>query len=129
MSYHEHELDRYSVSVSYGVTLSSWSLPLEIGIGGSGVYERGFNIGFLCFWFALHWWPRDYAVPEHARTGDGSEDWFKRFSPDRDFGYQLEAADISAAEITAMALRLRNSVDLLRELHNAKSPDTTGVKK
>lgn len=122
MSYHEVDFDRHSVSVSYGASLTSWALPLEIGIGGSGVKERGLSVSLLCFWFTVNWWPRDYAVPDRARRDDGTgaADWLKRFDPERDFGYLLEALDINAGEIAAEAVRVRNAVDLLRELH-AKS--------
>lgn len=68
MSYHEIDLDRHSVTVTYGISLRSWALPLELGVGGSGQNEHGFTISILCFWFAMHWWPRDYAVPARARS-------------------------------------------------------------
>ena len=118
MSYHEVELARLSVSVSYGVSLTSWALPVEISVGGSGLKERGLSASLLCFWFALRWWPRAYAVPDQARRDDGTghADWLKGFEPERDFGYLLECLDIDASQIATEAVRLRNAVDLLREL-------------
>jgi hypothetical protein len=122
MSYHEHDLSRHSISVSYGATWNDWTLLLSVGFGGSGAHERGVSISLLCFWFALHWWPLDYPVPESARVGgDGSADWDKGFDRVNDVGYQIEAADLEASSIVAMAQRLRNVVDVLRDLHYAKS--------
>lgn len=121
MSYHEHDLNRHSVSVCYGVTLKDWTLLLSVGVGGSGQCERGVSLGFLCFYFAVNWWPRDYAVPPRARvTDDPDREWAQRFERVNDAGYQIEAVDMDAAELCARATRLRNAVDVLRDLHYAK---------
>lgn len=113
--YREIELNRHNITLSYGASLSSWSLPIDMSFGGSGQMERGFRLGVLCFWFAICWWPRSYSVPEGARQNDAA-DWLKQFNPESDFGYLLESADISASSIEEMAARLRNSVDKLRTL-------------
>jgi hypothetical protein len=120
MSYHEYDVSRHQISVSYGVSLWHWTLPLSVGIGGEGQRERGFSVSFLCFWFGMNWWPKDYPVPPSARVGgDGEKDWLQRFNRVDDAGYQIEAADTRAESIVEMAQSLRNAIDVLRGLHYA----------
>jgi hypothetical protein len=112
------------VHFSFDVYPRSWALPCALYVGTPYTKWSGFTFELLCFDFSVELAPKAYCVPESAR--DSHEvGWLAQYEPKRDRAYLMEGLEFEVAEIEALTERVRNTLNLLREVQDATEGETT----